>query len=449
MKKFNLFLLIMFLITLLFTAGCSSKESSNSVTEQNTNNIESTDEETTKDNIESELVDKTENDNNENSKKTNETTTNLNTDIIVASEMANFFYDLQAINKYYDDGLTAMAKVNLDTSKLSYNNNALLTYIKSLFDNQFIRAYALQSTSNVPQEFYKPLSPQGTIPAPPGACPAAAEPKVSYITAGGNTVTPQLIEKKNLQTIPTELVTIDQTDKDSLVSKIENMVEVGDQRLATSEGWNTLLWDQLKELRTPVTSMMDYQLWNASPDIEQEIANLYLQKLQTMGAPSIVINAFNNSNKTGWFTNSQPTAQDALAGMDIEAKMTGSINGTVYEQRDFSIPGAGKIPIFGSQTGEGTVTWDHPEYGLMTFDVDILLDKFDAKGRAIGGNVVGTDETNGYKIIFEFKSNGSKEGQLIKNGENVGQLNMSTNAEKFENYVNVKTNQTQSLYNLK
>ncbi len=41
-----------------------------------------------------------------------------------------------------------------------------------------------------------------------------------------------------------------------------------------------------------------------------------------------------------------------------------------------------------------------------------------------------------------------KEGQLIKNGELIGQLNMSTNAERFENYVDVKTNQSHSFNNV-
>jgi hypothetical protein len=220
---------------------------------------------------------------------------------------------------------------------------------------------------------------------------------------------------------------------------------MNDMRLASAQGWNDLLWGVLKKLQKPAESLMDYQLWNASPDIEQQVADLYQARLTKLGAPPFVIAAFNASNKTGWYANAAPTPDDALAKMDIQAVMTGSVQGTVHEQRQFSIPGAGKVPTFGPQTGEGTVTWETPDLGVLTFEVNILLDKFDEQGRAIGGTVTGVDAQKGYEVHFTFLPDGTKKGELLRNGVAVGELTMTTNAEKFENYVDMQTDQTEPL----
>lgn len=389
----------------------------------------------------------------------------MNDDAKVATQMASVLYNLQDISKYYDDGITAMASVGADTTTLTWNSGAgkytaLLTQpivpIKNvLASTEFMLCYPLlnaspvrpgqQSSRNIPAGFLEPLPPGGSIPAPPGACPGGAKPSVTFGTKGnpgGKPVTPQLLADKNLQTIPTEMLIMSQNDPGSLFSTINNMVPMGDRSLASPQGWNTLLWDKLKGLQTPAQSLMDYQLWNASPDLEQQIADQFLQRLQSVGVPPIVIEAFNNSNKTGWYANTQPTPEDALARMDILAEMTGSVNGTVHEQRDFSIPGAGQKPIFGLQTGEGTVTYDHPTLGSMTFVVDILLDQFDEQGRAIGGTVVAVGVENGYTVRFIFQPDGTKKGEVLKDGELVGLLTMTIDADRFENYVDVQTNQS-------
>jgi hypothetical protein len=359
-------------------------------------------------------------------------------DVTVAAKMAGVWYDLNAVQKYYNDGTTALARVTIDTSTVSWQ--------RGTFD--FIvarRSMGVVPLQNVPPEFLEPLPSSGAIAAPAGACPAAADPQVTFMTAGGNAVTPQLLSDKSLQTLPSEMIMLPATDANSLFAKIDALVKMGDQRLATAKGWNELLWNQLKKLQQPAASLMDYQLWNASPEIEQQVADLYQARLVKLGAPAFVIAAFNASQKSGWYASTAPTPEDALAKMDIQAVMTGSVQGTVHEQREFSIPGAGKTPTFGPQTGEGSVTWETPDLGVLSFDVNILLDKFDEQGRAIGGTVTGIEAQKGYEVRFTFLPDGTKKGELLKNGEVVGQLTMSTNAEKFENYVDMKTNQPEPL----
>jgi hypothetical protein len=359
-------------------------------------------------------------------------------DVAVAAKMAGVLYDLGAVQKYYNDGTSALAQVTLDTS-------AVAGQVGTIGKIAMRRAMTVSPVANVPPEFLQPLPSSGAIAAPAGACPAAANPAVTFSTAGGNAVTPQLISDKNLQTIPSGMITVPATDPNSLFAKIDSLVKMNDMRLASAQGWNDLLWGELKKLQKPAESLMDYQLWNASPDIEQQVADLYQARLTKLGAPPFVVAAFNASNKTGWYANTAPTPDDALAKMDIQAVMTGSVQGTVHEQRQFSLPGAGKVPTFGPQTGEGTVTWETPDLGVLTFEVNILLDKFDEQGRAIGGTVSGVDAQKGYEVHFTFLPDGTKKGELLRNGVAVGQLTMTTNAEKFENYVDMQTDQTEPL----
>jgi len=197
----------------------------------------------------------------------------------------------------------------------------------------------------------------------------------------------------------------------------------------------------LRAMQQPAESLMDYQLWNASSEIMQQISSQYRERLVASGVPQRVLDAYDASASGDWYAKSEPTPEDALAQMDIQAKMTGSINGNVHEQRDFSIPGASQTPKYGTQTGDGKVTWDHPELGLMNFDVKINLDKFDEEGRAIGGTTTGVDAERGYEIRFNFLADGSKKGELLKDGQPAGLLTMTTNADKFQNYIDVKTNQ--------
>jgi hypothetical protein len=166
-----------------------------------------------------------------------------------------------------------------------------------------------------------------------------------------------------------------------------------------------------------------------------------------MGAPAIVLDAYNTSQKTGWYASSLPAPDDALAQMKIEAQMDGSIQGTVHEQREFTITGADQTPQYGVQTGDGTVTWDAPGLGVLTFDVTIRLDKFDDRGHAVGGTVVGIDADQGYTVNMTFLPDGTRKGEILRYGNPVGELSMSVDEAKFQNYLDVSTNQTEPLPN--
>jgi hypothetical protein len=344
----------------------------------------------------------------------------IDADNNVAVKMVDLLYNLEAVQNYYADGVNAMATFQVESTKSG--------------------ARATGAGAKVPQEFKNKLPPKGAMPAPAGACPAAAEPKVTFKTKADKPVTPEMIVEKALESVPTEHVTVAQGEANSLVSIIENMVQLGDTRLATPEGWNILLWDKLKDLHKPAESLWDYQLWNAAPEIETEIADLYYQRLVAAGAPPIVLSAYKQSNTHGWYANQQAKPEDALAQMDIEAKLTGSFNGVVHEQRDFTIEGAGQTPTYGIQTGDGIVTWNAPGVGPVDMSVDIKLDKYDEMGRAIGGMVVADAiKYEGYQVVFTFKPDGSKDGVVFKDGKPVGELTMTVDHSKFENYVDIKS----------
>ncbi len=364
------------------------------------------------------------------------------TDVLVASKMAGLLFNTETIQKNLDDDTAAMARTTLDTSNLFAG---LPGGGGKLADHTTL---PLVQIGNVPQGFLDPLPESGAIPGEAGSCgAAAAKPEVTFRTAGGKAVTPALLQGMNLKTIPTRMVTLPQSDPESLGALINSLSNLkrGDPRAGTAQGWNEMLWDKLKEQQQPAESLMDYQLWNASPDIEQEVAGLYRSQLEKMGVPAAVMGAFDASDTSGWYANTPPAAEDALAGMDITAVMSGSIEGTVHERRDFSIPGAGKTPEYGVQTGEGTVTWDAPGLGLLTFDVNIHLDVFDERGHAVGGTVTGTDEKNGYTVEITFKADGTREGVIKRAGEVVGTLKMSVDESQFTNYMDVETNQPEPL----
>src|SRR4030042_3598134 len=153
-------------------------------------------------------------------------------DVDVAVNMANILYDIVAVQDYYDDGVTAMAtfqveqtssavsnlngKTTVFLANISVKNLSFSTVFKMGYSFRYSFAVASTGKKKVPQEFLDKIPPGGAMPAPAGACPAAAEPAVTFMTKGGKAVTPDLLEEKDIESIPTELVSMAQDDPRSL-----------------------------------------------------------------------------------------------------------------------------------------------------------------------------------------------------------------------------------------
>ena len=379
----------------------------------------------------------------------------LSTEALLAESLTWLVSDIDAMQSIFGEGTEAMVESQISagsTSNLPFWLPGTDGGGESFGVSWNPRGLSLQKSAvaGVPTGFIEPLSSTGQIDAPPGACPAGAKPTVAFSTAGGDTVTSELLSSKNLKTLSSDyFVRLPgvQSPEEDLVQRMAAMVaNANDPRLlATPEGWDEVLWEQMKDLQEPARSLMDYQIWTVSPGIEAAVMAGFRQTINSMGLPPFVIDAFENSNSSGWIANSTPTESDMLAKMDIEAELAGSLEGTVYETREISVPTPGAKPVFGTQTGYGSVAYNHPTEGKIPFEVEIALYEYDELGRAIDGTVTGTSEERGYDFEVRFRSDGTKEGDLIRDGIKVGELTMSVDAEQFHNYLNVETNQEERL----
>ncbi|MCT4662938.1 MAG: Ig-like domain-containing protein [Tissierellales bacterium] len=373
----------------------------------------------------------------------------VNNNLKLAENMDEFVYNFDLLNNHYDENVAKMAETELKTQSMEMAKDdfeaalepsttiAIKTTVSDLIKTNVVNQNI--AGIDIPSEFTNPLPAGGVMPAPPGACPAAANPQVTFANKGGATITPELLS--GISSIPSDMILQGQSQFDSVLqSAITNPLLA--MELANPEGWNTNVWDKLSAKRQTLTSLLDYQVWTVASDIESQVVTQFRSSIASaQQLPETVLAAFDASNKNGWFYSKAPTASDSFGRMDIEAELTGSITGTVYEQRGFNILGAGQLPVYTTQTGYGTIYFTHPELGLMTFDVNIALDEFDVLGRAVAGTVTanGTGEHSDYSVVFNFKSDGTKEGQVYEAGNLVGRLTMSVDAVRFENYIDVES----------
>jgi hypothetical protein len=207
---------------------------------------------------------------------------------------------------------------------------------------------------------------------------------------------------------------------------INDLITPGDRRLASPDGWNELVWEPLAELQEPADSLMDYHLWSVADDIEGLIVDDMRDTMVNRGIPPMVIDAFDASDNTGWFTNTPAEPEDRLAGMDIEAEFSGDLEGTITETRDFSIPVPGEMPVFSPLVGGGAVTFLHPTLGPIDFEVDLEWSGWDELGRVNVGTAHFVNDELGYEILMTFAEDGSKTGDVLKDGVVVGAVDLST-----------------------
>ena len=265
-----------------------------------------------------------------------------------------------------------------------------------------------------------PLPGSGFIPAPAGSCAVGATPSASFLTEGGDKITPELLAEKNIQVINFDTLTGGSVDGRALQSTITSLITPGDQALGTPAGWNQKIWSQMAQYHTPAESLLDYHLWTVSGDIEVAVVDSMSATLESMGLPSMVVNAFNNSQTSGWYAGSVPEEADKIAAMEIEAVFSGRTEGTIFEKRDFSLPNLGEMPQFGPMDGEGSVVYHDPDFGDYPFDLDIEWTKWDELGRVTEGTIIFNDEEHGVVIEMTVYEDNSREAQVFRDGVEVG-----------------------------
>lgn len=325
--------------------------------------------------------------------------------------------DLNSVNSYFNEAATSMTSAGPSgsSSEASGSSNG-----DGSSTSSSTGASGLDAGGMIPSGFMDPLPPTGFIPAPPGACAAGAAPSASFLNQGGEKITPELIAAKDIQVIDFQTLTGGSIDGRQLESTITSLITPGDQSLGTPAGWNQNVWSQMSQFHKPAESLMDYHLWTVSNDIEAEVVSSMAVTLEGMGLPSQVINAFNNSQKTGWFAGSAPQEADKIAAMEIEAIFSGRTEGTIYEKRDFSIPELGEMPEFGPMDGEGSVVYHDPDFGDYPFDLDIDWTQWDELGRVTAGTIVFTDDEHSVVIEMEIFEDNSREAHVFRAGVEVG-----------------------------
>jgi len=333
----------------------------------------------------------------------------------IAAVTAEIVTDLSLIQEYFDQGITGMSGVTPDVNLgMGFSGTFKVVHLACLMPDP------QRGAPRIPPTFRGPLGPSGFIGAPSGACAAGADPKVQFQDAEGEPITPEKLAEEDVTVIDFDILTGEDPEVASIEEILNQSIVPGDPDLTTPEGWNEKVWQPLKEAQTPMESLLDYQLWNSSDEIEEMVSSSVRERMVSMGIPDMVLNAFDQSDHQGWFASRYAEEADELAAMYIVAEFSGDLRGTIEETRTFNIPGAGMNPEFGIMTGEGTVEFDHPDLGIIVFDVDLEWTEWDDLGRVNGGSMNLIDQSGIYEIHMTFKPDGTKQGELFVNGEYAG-----------------------------
>jgi hypothetical protein len=335
--------------------------------------------------------------------------------------------DLNSVNSYFNESASAMTAAGPSGSAASGSGSSGSSATDGSSDSASAGTSGLEAGGMIPSGFMDPLPASGYIPAPPGACAAGASPSASFLNQAGEKITPDLLAAKDLQVIDFQTLTGGSIDGRQLESTITSLITPGDQSLGTPAGWNQNVWSQMSKFHKPAESLMDYHLWTVSNDIEAEVVSSMASTLEGMGLPQMVINAFNNSQKTGWFAGSPPQEADRIAAMEIEAVFSGRTEGTIYERRDFSISELGEMPEFGPMDGEGSVVYHDPDFGDYPFDLEIEWTRWDELGRVTAGTIIFTDDEHGVMIEMEIFEDNSREAHVFRDDVEVGIVYVDVN----------------------
>ncbi len=332
----------------------------------------------------------------------------------LVSMAESIFSGLTRVQSYYDRGLESMIRFTPGGIAAGDQAGGRLACVRP----QEVGPYT------IPDGFTSPLPEDGFIPAPEGACGAGALPQVRFLDQTGELVTGERLAEEEVGTISFEALTGENPETKSLESVIAQALQPGDMRLTTAEGWNEALWERLAAEQQPMQSLMEYQLWNTADEIETLIAESIISRMETMGIPAIVIEAFRASDQHGWLASRPARTGDELSSMEIIAEFTGAFEGIIEEERTFTLPAPGEKPEFGPMTGSGEISFDHPTLGLLNFEVELAWSEWDALGRVNGGEMRMVESTAGYEIIMTFLPDGTKEGELYVDGDLAGRVEM-------------------------
>ena len=327
--------------------------------------------------------------------------------------------DLSTVNTYFNDAASSISAINPGGAG-SASGSTSSSSRTSGSSSGTSGTSSDSGSGQIPDGFMDPLPGSGFIPAPAGSCAVGATPSASFLTEGGDKITPELLAEKNIQVINFDTLTGGSVDGRALQSTITSLITPGDQALGTPAGWNQKIWSQMAQYHTPAESLLDYHLWTVSGDIEVAVVDSMSATLESMGLPSMVVNAFNNSQTSGWYAGSVPEEADKIAAMEIEAVFSGRTEGTIFEKRDFSLPNLGEMPQFGPMDGEGSVVYHDPDFGDYPFDLDIEWTKWDELGRVTEGTIIFNDEEHGVVIEMTVYEDNSREAQVFRDGVEVG-----------------------------
>ncbi len=332
--------------------------------------------------------------------------------------------DLTTVNTYFNDAASSIGEVKASADGWILAGDELCVG-KAASPAQPTRSL-FQLTGGIPQGFLDPLPDSGFIAAPEGACAVGASPSASFLNQAGDLITPDLLEAKGIQTISYQDLTGGQRDGRALESTLSGLITPGDSALASADGWNRVVWDEISKSQATAQSLMDYHLWTVSSQIEAAVVDSMRARMQGMGLPSQVLTAFDNSRTSGWFASPPAVEEDLLAAMEIEAVFSGKTEGTIHERRAFSIPELGEMPQFGPMSGEGSVVYHDSESGDYPFDLEIEWTEWDELGRVTAGQITFDDAEHGVVIEMQIRSDGSRTAHLYRAGEMVGVVEVDT-----------------------
>jgi hypothetical protein len=245
--------------------------------------------------------------------------------------------------------------MNIITFETSKSASSLGSFSSALAGEIKYAIFISGGYENPPEPFFDDIPSDGYINTPTGGeCPLGASVMMSFTNAGGKEINKKYLEELNAKVIPYELISLPESDPDSISSYLESQIKPGNLGLADPSWWNTEIWGTegnggLRSLQLDVKNIINYQLWSKSPEYESSIISEMEKQLSIIGIERVT-GAFKNSDKTGWVGYPVANGDDQIAQKNIMAEFAGNVEGTVHETGAFTID-AYVNTSFGPMTG--------------------------------------------------------------------------------------------------